>query len=336
MRRNSFFFNNESLHLRDQFKENMNILKDKIIFEIKNLFNQNKLEIDEIKKSIEKLDNKIGNNFKSNYDFYNYNNNKISKEINFSCTNDNDNFIQTEINSIHNENNKSIQNINKFFIPESEFIIDKSTNELTINKFELINYSNKASKKINITIKNSGKIKWPDNYKIINKDNNDLFKVNCELKKELEPEEELQIETKIFFLNVNDLKPQKYELNLIAVDKDNQKIGNGNLIIFLNIITNKNIDSTESESKNINNWKSSTIKNQNKSINFDNEIRYNNNDYFINNYNDNDNNYYNENDNYNNNEKENYNNWAQSPIPNPQSPISFIFPLFYFYKLSNK
>ena len=64
--------------------------------------------------------------------------------------------------------------------------MEKSTNELTINKNDLINLENNASKiKIKITIKNSGKIKWPAEFEIKNDGYNDLFKVKYKHKKEL-------------------------------------------------------------------------------------------------------------------------------------------------------
>ena len=295
MKRNSFFLNTDSIDLKNNIREEMKLLKQSLLFEIKKLFNENKLEIDEIKTSIEnlniKFENFIHNNNNNTTVYSNEKNNSHFKENNPTENN----------NSFQNESNNSFEYKSEL---ESEFIMEKSTNELTINKNDLINLENKASKmKIKITIKNSGKIKWPAEFEIKNDGYNDLFKVKYKHKKELEPGEELQIETNIYFLNVNDLEAQNYELFLIIVDKDNKKIGNGYLVISLNIKTNKNIDMTESESKNFKNWKSSTIKNNNKEVIFNDEIQYNNN--FYNNYNNNDNN---NNNNDNNNNINNNNN----------------------------
>ncbi len=281
MRRNSFFLNTDSLDLKNNIREEMKLLKQSLLFEIKKLLNENKLEINEIKTSIEnlniKFENFIHNNNNNNTTVYsNEKNNSHFKENNPTENNNNSSHIESN-NSVEYESNL-----------ESEFIMEKSTNELTINKNDLINLENKASKiKIKITIKNSGKIKWPAEFEIKNDGYNDLFRIKYKHKKELEPGEELQIETNINFLNVNDLKAQNYELFLIIVDKDNKKIGNGYLVISLNIKTNKNIDMTESESKNFKNWKSSTIKNNNKEVSFNDEIKYNNNFYNINNSNNN-------------------------------------------------
>ena len=178
--------NKNSNDLKNYFKEEMNLLKQNLIFELKNLFFENKLEIFEIKKYIEQINKKLGENFKSNYEKYNTNTTNDTtvcpKEINISYINENNNYNPKENNkSSQIESNNSVEYESNL---ESEFIMEKSTNELTINKNDLINLENKASKiKIKITIKNSGKIKWPAEFLRINKHVNKLSIVN-EIKSE--------------------------------------------------------------------------------------------------------------------------------------------------------
>ena len=197
--------NNSSFVSHDKIKSYLNVVQNNIFYKLDASFNEYKKELYQIKNE---LNSKMEQNFQ--YLF-----------------------------------NLILSNKNKNLLPECEFIKDNDLNNIKINKIDIYNSTNNINmpaKQITLKIKNSGQINWPNNCIITNNNLEKLFRVYYKIEKELKPNEEITCNVNIF-LNISDLNDKEYKLNLIVLDNNKKKIGNGCLEIIIKIVsTIYNID----------------------------------------------------------------------------------------------
>ena len=217
--------NNLSFVSNDKIKSYLNVVQNNIFYKLDASFKEYKNELYQIK-------NELNSKLEQNFQFL-FNLNKLNK-------NNIINFIQTKT-----FNFSILSNKNKNLLPECEFIKDKDLNNIKINKIDIynsINNINMPAKQITLKIKNSGQINWPNNCIITNNNLEKLFRVYYKIEKELKPNEEITCNVNIF-LNISDLNDKEYKLNLIVLDNNKKRIGNGCLEIIIQIVsTIYNID----------------------------------------------------------------------------------------------